>query len=174
MAKSSEIESAEDVVQWFLTDKNGDLKEKPTHDEADLRMLVDSMLSLPDPFGWKDEKPSPATVWNRILEFGFLYLGGKFGWIDRDGKLWTCGHAKHDFLLTSMGMEVDDAERRGWVRVTMGPRYQARYRMSPRQRRKLKALGIEPDSQAERLLPIWVENDTGPISTANLSSDRQG
>ena len=175
MSARDDFPDAEAVVQWFLTDKHGQVKAQPTHDEGDLRKLVDTMLARPDPFGWKDaERPSPARAWNWALDFGLLYIGGKQGWIDREGKFWTCGWAKHDNLLYWLGMEPEDAEKAGWVRVTQGLRYRSRYRLSPRQRRALKRLGVEADKDAERLLPVWVEDDTRDISTENLGSDPAG
>lgn len=175
MAKDSEFPDAESVVSWFLHDKNGLLKDPPSHDEADLRLLVAVMLERPHRFGFMDgESVEPAEAWNWILEFDLLYLEGRMGWITREGKFLTCGWAKHDYLLYWLNMEPWDAERLGWVRVTQGKRYRSAYRLSPKQRSVLKKLEIEPDRDAERMLPVWVADDTRPMSTENLGSSRNG
>lgn len=172
---TNDFPDAESVVAWFMTDKDGNRNDPPTHDEADLRGLVHVMLEKPDPFSIeKTDTLAPVDAWKLILEFGLLYLGGRQGWIERDGKFWTCGHAKHDLLLYWMNMEPREAEARGWVRVTQWGRYRSRYRMSPKQRRVLKSLGITPQSDTERMLPFWTDGDDRPMATANLGVDRNG
>nr|WP_250808275.1 hypothetical protein [Neorhizobium tomejilense] len=175
IAKNTEFPDIESVVHWFMHDKDDLPKDPPSHDEADLRELVQVMLTRPHPFGFRDDEPvDPADAWNWILEFGFLYLHGTMGWITREGKFLTCGWAKHDNLLYWLNMEPEDAERQGWVRVTQGKRYRSAYRLSPNQRRVLKKLDIEPDKEAERMLPLWVAYDTRPISAENAGADRNG
>jgi hypothetical protein len=158
------------VVEWFMTDKNGDRRDPPTHDEADLTALISTMVGKPSPFDDRDVVEL-HHAWDWTLENGLLYLKSKNGWLDRDGKMWGCHWAWHAKLLYWLDMTEDDAERKGWVKVSMG-RYRSRYRMSAAQRRALSKLGIERDKAAERMLPEWREDDTRPISTENLGADR--
>ena len=166
---SNDFTDVASVVQWFMTDKNGVRKETPTHDEADLTALITTMVTRPSPFD--DNYPVELHhAWDWTLSNGLLYLGAKNGWIDRDGKMWGCHWAWHAKLLYWLDMTEDDAEKRGWVKVTRD-RYRSRYKMSPKQVRTLSRLGIERDRQAERLLPAWRPDDTGPVATENLGSD---
>jgi hypothetical protein len=157
------------VVEWFMTDKNGDLIDPPTHDEADLTALITTMITRPSPFD-DHETVRLSRAWDWTLENGLLYLKAKSGWIDREGKMWGCHWAWHDKLLYWLNMTADDAERRGWVKVSQD-RYRSRYRMSAAQRRALSKLGVERDRETERMLPEWRENDTRPAATDNLGSD---
>ena len=168
---SHEFNNADDIVRWFLTDKHGEPKKIPSHDEADLRTLVTNMLAKPDPFDSDGEPPRPSRVWNWIVDFGLLHLGQKNGWIDREGKMWGCGWAQHDRLLYWMGREAGDVEADGWVKVSNG-RYRSRYRMTPAQRKTMRAIGVAVDNETERMLPHWRAGDTSPAETANLGADR--
>jgi hypothetical protein len=175
MAKSNEFPDAESVVRWFMTDKHGQPKNPPSHDADDLRGLVRVMLERRHRFAIRDDDMAdPSDAWNWILEFGLLYLQGTMGWITREGKFLTCGWAKHDDLLYWMNMEPEDAERQGWVRVTQNQRYRSVYRLSPKQRSVLKRLGIDPDRDGERQLPVWTPDDKRPLSSVNAGSDKEG
>lgn len=171
----SEFPDVESVVQWFMTDKHGNRHAEPTHDEADLRAFVTNMTTLPIPDDRSGRTLSPGRAWNVILDGNFLYLSGKLGWLDRDGKLFSCGWANHAKLLYWMGKKEVEVEQEGWVRINRGARgltYRSCFKASPAQRRKLKTLGVDVDPDVERLLPAWTEqNRAGPISFENLGAD---
>jgi hypothetical protein len=158
------------VVRWFMTDKNGDPRDPPTHDETDLTALITSMVGKPSPFGFNDAVEL-HHAWDWALSNGLLYLGAKEGWVDRDGKMWGCHWAWHDKLAYWLDMTGDEAERKGWLKVSRGG-YRSRYRMTAAQRRALSRIGIERNKEAERMLPEWRPDDTNPIATENLGSDR--
>jgi hypothetical protein len=167
-----DLDTVDGVVAWFLHDKHGDRDTDPSHDEVDLRRLVEAMTTLPSPFnGSVDEPLVPSRAWSIIIDYSLLYRNGKSGWLDRDGKMWSCDYATHTWLTYWLGMTDSEPEEKGWVRVSQA-RYRSRYRMTPKQRRALSAIGIVPDKEKERLLPVWIENDTRPISTENLGADR--
>jgi hypothetical protein len=174
----SEFPDVESVDQWFMTDKNGKRHAEPTHDEADLRAFVTNMTTLLMPDDRSGRTLSPVRAWNIILDCSFLYLGGKLGWLDRDGTLFSCGWANHNKLLYWMGKQEADVEQQGWVRVNrkaIGLTYRSCFKASPAQRRKLKFLGVEVDTEVERLLPAWTDqNRVGPISFENRLSGFPG
>ncbi|TLX17104.1 hypothetical protein [Rhizobium sp. MHM7A] len=171
----SDITDVESVVRWFLTDKDGNPHAEPTHNEADLRAFVKNMTTFPYPDDPCKRPLTPGRAWNVILDGNFLYLSGKLGWLDRDGKLFSCGWANHAKLLYWMGKQEVEVEQEGWVRINRGARgltYRSCFKASPAQRRKLKSLGVEVDTEVERMLPAWTEqNRVGPISFENLGAD---
>ena len=67
--------------------------------------------------------------------------------------------------------EAGDVEADGWVKVSNG-RYRSRYRMTPAQRKTMRAIGVAVDNETERMLPHWRAGDTSPAETANLGADR--
>lgn len=145
-------ETRDELIDWFCTGRN------VTHDREQLTRFVDFALARPDPFcSWDKDPIEPSTLWNRIVDRHFLYLGGKNGWIKRDGEYLTCSWAGHDHLLSMMGMTPGEAERSGWVRVSRGS-MQTCFRISAAQRRKLKEIGIDIDP-LERTLPRWAEKN---------------
>lgn len=59
-----------------------------------------------------------AEVWNDIYDH---HLGWDFtgcAWVTRTGQVWTCGWAKHEQLLSLMGLNLDEVEKAGWMRVS--------------------------------------------------------
>lgn len=171
----SEFPDVESVVRWFMTDKDGNRLAEPTHDEADLRAFVTNMSTMPYPDDPSKRPLTPARAWNVIVDGNFLYLSGELGWLDRNGKLFSCGWANHNKLLYWLGKDDAEVEREGWVRINRGASgltYRSCFKASPAQRRKLKSLGVEVDTAVERLLPAWSEQDrTGPVSFENLGAD---
>jgi hypothetical protein len=176
MSDSDFMPTVDAVVEWFMCDKHGNRLEEPDFDEADLRALVVNMTTLPDPYDDVFHEPlTPAGAWNAIIDDDLLYLSGKLGWIDRTGKMFTCGWAKHDKLLAWMGKNQADVERDGWIRVNRsfkGPTYRSCFKASSAQRKKLRSLGIEIDRDVERALPAWTEqNRASPLSFENVGTD---
>lgn len=166
---SEDFEDVASVVEWFMTDKDGNRRDPPTHDETDLTALITSMVERPSPFD--DRAPVKLhRAWDWTLSNGLLYLGAKSGWVDRDGKMWGCHWAWHIRLAYWLGMTEEEAERKGWVKVTNG-RYRSLYRMTPAQSRTMRRIGIVVDRQKERVLPHWTPGDTNAPSTENVGID---
>lgn len=76
----------------------------------------------------EDKKPNPC-----------------YGWMDRNGKVHTCGWMEHDNLAISLGLEVKDMENKGWIRLwglAKGYSYESKFRMTINQKTKMKRLGF--------------------------------
>jgi len=116
--------------------------DRKSHDRAQLDRLLDARLGKRDPrdtFSRDDKVMSLDDLWNLITDCGFLYEGGKWGWITPEGEFLTCGYASHDRLLLMLDIEIEDAEDLGWVRVSMAT-IQNKYRLTGQQRRALRDL----------------------------------
>lgn len=165
-----EFRDIEDVVRWFVGDET---EPREGYDADELRLLIANMLRLPDPFR-NPEDATTATLrqaWNWILDFNLLHQSAVNGWIDRSGKKWGCGWASHDRLVYWLSREVADVEADGWARVTRGT-YRSMFRLTREQRKTLKSMGLRPDEQRERTMPIWSPGSSG-AGSANLDADAE-
>jgi hypothetical protein len=112
-----------------------------THTVEDITFLADRMIGWsPDWANRYDEKyPQPFSVEQThafITYYKFLNPVTDKGWIDPDGKFWACEYWAHDKLLDILGVEHDEADMCGWVRISNG--CECTSRMTPNQVRTLR------------------------------------
>lgn len=148
------IDTREDFIEWFAGEPN------PRMSRADATLLADLMIDKPyRDFGILDA----AEAWELVNQHHFFC--GHIGWIDRDGKLWSCGHAAHDRLIELMGYpDIHTVEQMGWVRVTVS-HVSAIYQISPKQRRTLRQMGRLGDGFLgwEDVKPVWEGKACDPL-----------
>lgn len=152
MSYGEDLNTIDDVVKSFVEGHNG-----PWHDPVDLRRLLEAMTTMPDPSDkYNDRRLSPGECYNRIQQYGLMYLRARTGWVDRSGKLWGCGYAAHEKLLYWLGLEAREVEAMGWARV--GPHTtQHMFRLSREQRKAIREMGKSFDPVKNRELPEWTE-----------------
>jgi hypothetical protein len=146
-----EFETVDDVVRWFTEGPHGHL-----YDAADLRNLVQRMVSMPNPFGYggNDCPVTPDQAWNWIHDFHLMANDGRSGWITREGKMLSAAWGAHERLLHWLGMEAGEVEAAGWVRSSPHG-WQCRFKLSREQINRLEEGGHLVDDGAERLKPVW-------------------
>lgn len=151
----SDIETPEDVIEWFASDRpNG----PPTHRREDIELLVAGMRKRPDPvlsYDGKNYFLTPGEMWNHVHNYCLMYNGSHAGWITREGRILGANFAAHEKLLYWLGVDTKDAEQAGWVRFSRMQKYQCLYRMTTKQRRILEAHGHNVDMAVERTKPMW-------------------
>ena len=76
----------------------------------------------------------------------------------REGKFWSSGYGAHEILLKILDIDVPDAERAGWARLS-DRGVQCAYRMAREQRRQVEACGFAVDESAERLKAVWTAEE---------------
>jgi hypothetical protein len=154
--RDNPLETVDDVVRYYARGP------RKTHDEALVRTLVERMVSMRDPFvpeGVDSAPVTPAKAHRWINTFSLLYENGTLGWLDREGRFYSCAYAAHERLLDWLGWETADLERAGWARV--GPHgTQCLFRLSPAQRRAINKAGRLFDAEKDRLKPVWTETGT--------------
>ena len=125
-----------------------------------LREIVAIMLSRPDPIGSSNEAPPSVDDAIRYIDRYEILCGGRIGWITRDGTFLTCGHGAHERLLYWLGIEANDAEQAGWVRVSFStiPPWQCLFRLTSFQYGVLKSLGHKIEASIEMQKPEWKHN----------------
>ena len=119
-------QTVEELFAWF----------EGTRDQRQLKLLVNRMLA--------SGNYRIPEIWNRVVEMDLVDPEARWGWIDRDGKVWGCTFAAHERLLRYLGVNVEDAEKRGWVRFSHDD-YQCLRRLSEAQKDTLRRKGISLD-----------------------------
>lgn len=131
----NDFETKADLINWF----------DERWDRAQVELLVNHGVYS-----------SLGRIWNAILDKGWLsatYNGN--AWVTRTGKVWCCNWGTHEFLLGRMGVEAQDVEDFGWVRISTFNGYtrvQIRARPSAAQMRFLKREGLTGLLPLRRLL----------------------
>nr|WP_250808453.1 hypothetical protein [Neorhizobium tomejilense] len=120
-----------------------------------LGMLTHSRSPSP---GSGSEKPGramhPEDVVRNLEGWGFNDWNQRLAWIRRDGFVMPTVDFHHEYVLHYLGLDVVTVEDQGWARISNSG-WQCLYRVSPQQRRSLKARGCEIDSGKERLKKQW-------------------
>ena len=115
-----DIEAEKIKLTQYLADENSRM---PVEDRA---FLVSRMIGRPDPVRhiWQHQPCKDFIDALHALRYidGYHLLNGRFGWLDRKAKLWSCAYAAHEKMCRFFGWEEKELERAGWVRIAMGPR----------------------------------------------------
>ena len=111
------------------------------------------MTTKPDYVGGGKTILTVPRAWNRIIDGGYLYADPQHGWINREGKVFSCNFASHELLLHWLDTDVQTVEQAGWVRFS-NTKYQCLFRISRQQKKVLNDLGLLVDGGAERLKSI--------------------
>lgn len=140
----------DETIKQFTTAASDDDEDRGTHDEAMLRQLLIGMQERP---GYSAPM-TPSTAWSLILEHGLMYRDARCGWVTREGVMLGAFFAAHERLLKYLGTTASDVEARGWARVGNGG-FQCLFRLSAKQRARIKDAGLLVDDGAELLKPRW-------------------
>ena len=60
-------------------------------------------------------------VWNDLIDYNVTDQFRFNAWVTRTGKIYATGWAQHDAVLRIMGLETEEVEDAGWLRVTGNP-----------------------------------------------------
>lgn len=86
----------------------------------DATFLADRMIGLE--VNWVTHKGvlTVEQAYDAILLHQLLDQTTCKGWIDVQGKFWACRYMSHDCLLDVFGMQHDEPDYCGWVRISGG------------------------------------------------------
>lgn len=139
---------AESLIAWFTATEivrhDGSRSPREPHMSRYCAMLLADKIGTPSYYNYRPDDPALWTaerIWSVALEQN-LFMNDRFGWIDDMGRFWGCGHAAHELLLHFLDKPVLDAERDGWIRVSMAGG-QGSYQPNDRQFRTLMERGLE-------------------------------
>lgn len=112
-------ETREDLLERFTSDAD------PVHREM-FTKLMDEALSRPNPSylhlirdGIKVPNMTPSDLAHTIYDHNMVFPGfSNHGWIDTEGRFWSCSYASHERLLELMDMNSIEQEYRGWVKIS--------------------------------------------------------
>lgn len=116
---------AKSLIAWFTATEivRHDGSRSPrspymTREEAE---LLAAQIGQPDNYFGGRYVWTAERIWSIALDRG-IFMNDRFGWIDRDGRFWGCGHAAHELLLHFLGVDIGEVEHGGWIRISMsGP-----------------------------------------------------
>lgn len=164
----TDIRTAEDLIAAATATEivrhNGSRSPRePYMTRADAERLA-AKVGRPGYYRWSSEPQSADRVWDFALTHSLL-MHDLFGWIDRDGTFYGCGHAAHEMLLWVLDTPITEAEDGGWVRVSMGY-LQSRFAPSDAQLRRLDQMGRLQDAKklmdkpalGRRRRPLYARN----------------
>ena len=91
------------------------------------------------------------STWDKAMKFYTTEISDeKYGWIDRDGVFYKCGHAEHSFIIEAcFGLSEIEAEEEGFVKIFLDPfelsnrNWFCKRRITQRQYDKLIELGFD-------------------------------
>jgi len=137
------------LIAWFTATEivrhNGTRDPREPHMTEREAVMLARRIGKPSHHGSAEQRAKnlwrAEQIWSTALEQG-LFMGHQFGWIDREGSFWSCGHAAHELLLHFLELDIRTVEEGGWIRISMtGP--QSIYQPSDAQIRTLIARGLE-------------------------------
>ena len=118
------------LAEWLAEEHS----RMPAEDRA---FLVERMIGRPDPVMhiWQHQPCKEFVNARRALQYidGYHLLNGRFGWLDRKAKLWSCAYGAHEKMCRFFGWEEKEMERAGWVRVAIAERAYFTMRRSKKQ-----------------------------------------
>ncbi len=116
-----------------------------TFTDEDAQFLADKMIGAPDlAHSYTVELMDAMAALRTVESFEFLH-NGRLGWLDRNGKLWSCAYASHERMCRYFDWDERVLENAGWIRISGNhknktPNYL--YRPSLKQLRYLDTHGI--------------------------------
>lgn len=139
---------ANSLIAWFTATEivrhdGSRSPREPRMTDEEARLLA-AKIGEPSYYNYRQDEPilwSAERIWSVALDMN-LFMHDRFGWVDRDGRFWGCGHASHELLLHFLGVGIAEAEKGGWVRISMSGA-QSIYTPSDAQVRFLIERGLE-------------------------------
>lgn len=168
---------AESLIRWFTATEivrhDGSRSPRdPYMTEREARFLA-SRIGKTSHYGQKEYRErnpwSAETIWSVALNQN-LFMGRQFGWIDRAGSFYRCGHAAHELLLHFLGVDIREVELGGWIRVSMSG-LQSIYTPSDAQVRTLVLRGLE--DRARILMYEGIEPRRIDVKAATVKEPEQ-
>lgn len=141
-----DIKTREDFIEFFSG------ADDPYIHPQDAVRLIDGILDKPSPWGkTMSIRDCVSLTWNNYL----MFRDARFGWVDRDGKLWGCSYAAHERLLNVMGLgEAWKVEGDGWLRVGLN-RIKSVFQINEKQAATLEDMGHKVPWEEQRALPVY-------------------
>lgn len=130
--------------------------EKRTHVEA----VVTGMLTRPRVPTSREvvhgtvRAMTPEEVVRNIEAWGFNDWNQPLAWVRRDGFVLPTADTRHEYLLHFIGLDAPTVDDQGWARISNSG-WQCLYRITPAQRKCLKARGCVVDGAAEKEKRAW-------------------
>lgn len=128
-----------DLKEVALTDRNSSC---PRTKQAIIKWFKDNAAALAIiEYGNYETYPD---VWNDLIDYNVTDLFRFNAWVTRTGKIYATGWSQHDQLLRIMGLDPEEVENAGWLRITGQPSSQPKLsayihrRTTLKQRRFLK------------------------------------
>lgn len=97
---------------------------------------------------------TPDEVVRNIEDWGLNDWNMPLAWVRRDGFVLPAADTRHEYLLHFIGLDARTVEDQGWARISNSG-WQCMYRVTPQQRKTLKARGCVVENAAEREKPVW-------------------
>jgi hypothetical protein len=161
---------AASLIAWFTATEivrhNGTRSPRDPHMTEAEACLLAAKIGQPSYYCRGDHDWRAGTIWAVALE-QCLFMHDRFGWIDREGRFWGCGHAAHELLLHFLGRDIRTVEDGGWIRLSMrGP--QTIFEPSDAQIKTLLGMGLE--GAAKHLLYEGLKVDPRKARAARVTA----
>lgn len=112
-------ETRDELIERFTSDDD------PAHREMFIT-FADSALSRVNPTyqnlvreGFNIPNMTVSALANAVYDYNLVFPGiSNHGWIDTEGRFWSCSYACHERLLELMDMNSIEQEHCGWVKIS--------------------------------------------------------